>query len=196
MLSSLIDRHTHSTAMKGQIMITQSELKELLDYNPETGIFVWKTHLKQSNKYEGDSAGCLSGGGYIAIQIKGVRHYGHRLAWLYVYGKFPDKELDHINRDKADNRISNLREVTRSENMQNVGLRKDNTSGESNISYRKDRNKYRAFVTENNKYKSLGHFETIEEAKTALDNYNSEEYWDEARIDVVAQNGNEGLHYE
>lgn len=179
-------------------MITQSELKDILNYNQDTGIFVWKTHLKQSNKYEGDIAGCLHGGGYIAIQIKGVRHYAHRLAWLYVYGKFPDKELDHINRDKADNRISNLREVTRSENMQNVGLRKDNTSGESNISYRKDRNKYRAFVTNNNKYKSLGHFETIEEAKIALDNYNSEKLWDEARIENIGRNGDgfpEKSHY-
>jgi hypothetical protein len=176
--------------------ISQDELKELLDYNPETGIFVWKKHLKQSNKYEGDLAGCLHGGGYIAIQIKGIRYYAHRLAWLYMYGKFPEKELDHINRVKSDNRISNLREVTRSQNMRNVGIRQDNTSGETHISFRMDRGKYRVSVTENGCFKSLGHFKTIEEAKNVLDVYKKwMDDWDEDRIDQIGQNGNDGLHY-
>jgi hypothetical protein len=177
--------------------ITQAELKEVLDYNPETGVFIWKKHLKQSNKYEGDLAGSLLGGGYIAIQIRGFRYYAHRLAWLYMYGSFPSKEIDHINREKADNRIANLREVTRSENMRNVGVRKDNTSGIPNIGYRKEKQTYRVYVTESAKFKSLGHFKTIAEAKIALDSYKlGLEEWNEERMDTIGSNGNDGLHYE
>jgi hypothetical protein len=180
------------------LTITQEKLISLLDYNPDTGEFKWKVHLKQSNKYEGDIAGTSHGGGYWAIQIEGRRYYAHRLAWLYMYGKFPELELDHINRDKADNRILNLREVSRSENMNNVGLRVNNSSGFSNISYRKDRNKFRVYITKDGKYKALGHFSTIEDAKIALDSWNKQDIleWDESKIDIIGSNGNEGLHYK
>lgn len=96
--------------------MTQQQLKEILHYNPNTGAFTWKICPRKSIK-EGSIAGRLSR--YIQIQYKGKKYYAHRLAWLYMYGKLPKNQIDHINRDKTDNRISNLRDVTHFENQQN-----------------------------------------------------------------------------
>ena len=143
--------------------LTQARLKELLSYDPATGVFVWiKARARQV--LVGSVAGTVGERGYRRIIIKGKNYRAHRLAWLYVYGEWPDSELDHINRDKLDNRISNLRIVTRSENLQNTDIRKNNTSGTKGVWLNKIRQKWVASVTINNKYKHLGHFDTIEEA--------------------------------
>lgn len=97
--------------------ITQDYLKEVLDYNPETGIFTWKID-KGTGK-----AGCLAANhnskGYIRIGLDGTSFTAHRLAWLYVYGEWPKGHIDHINRIRDDNRIVNLRIVSIRENGQN-----------------------------------------------------------------------------
>jgi hypothetical protein len=148
-------------------MIEAEELRSILKYVPETGEFFWSKHLFRSNAQAGDKAGCLHGGGYIAIQIKRRRYYAHRLAWLYMYGEWPSSEIDHINRIKNDNRIENLRVVTRSENMKNVGLRKLNTSGYNNVSFSKTKNKFRAYTRVSEKYKHIGYYDTAYEAYLA-----------------------------
>lgn len=75
--------------------------------------------------------------GYVQIKISGKLYHAHRLAWLYVYGYMPEKEIDHINRIRDDNRIANLREATSQLNSLNTGIYKNNTSGSKGIYYNK-----------------------------------------------------------
>lgn len=103
-------------------MITQEELKESLHYDPDTGIFTWRKSKGPAKK--GTVAGKIyKSHPYIKIGV--CRHSidAHRLAWLYVYGEWPTMDIDHINRDPTDNRICNLRHVSRSENNRNRVLR-------------------------------------------------------------------------
>jgi hypothetical protein len=99
--------------------MTQEELHKLLEYNLETGEFFWKISVAKKIK-PGKKAGQVCKiHGYETIGIKGKNYKSHRLAWMYVYGKWPEIEIDHINRIKTDNRICNLRDVTRSINNLN-----------------------------------------------------------------------------
>lgn len=109
--------------------LTADRLKTLLSYDPDTGIFTRK--IRTSNRIEaGDVAGCLHSSGYWNIKVDGKMVKGHRLAWLYVYGCWPEYEIDHINGDAADNRIANLRDIPHAHNVQNLrGPRSDNVSG-------------------------------------------------------------------
>jgi hypothetical protein len=141
-------------------MITQQELKDKLEYDKDTGIFIWKV----SNGGR-SSAGKIAGGlshGYREIKVNKKKYMSHRLAWLYVYGEFPKNHIDHINRVKDDNRICNLRDVTMAENNRNIGIRKDNTSG--HIGVVRDRTKWRAYITVNKKTINLGNHSQKEDA--------------------------------
>jgi len=108
-------------------MITQSEPKELLHYDPEIGIFT--RLIRTTNRIKiGDIAGTDHNAGYIAITVKGKLYLAHRLAWLYMTGEWP-KEIDHINHVRNDNRWVNLQDGTRSDNQRNQSLHNKNTSG-------------------------------------------------------------------
>lgn len=106
--------------------LTQDLLKSLLTYDPDTGVF----------RRAGKIITTKNTTGYIQISVKGRKYCAHKLAWLYVYGEYVPGDLDHINRIRDDNRIANLRKVTRSENCQNCGVRSDNTSGIPRVSWR------------------------------------------------------------
>lgn len=134
-------------------------LKSKLSYNEVTGIFTWNVGERHAGKVAG-SISC----GYIQISIKGERYLGHRLAWAFVHGKFPDSQVDHINRIRTDNRIINLRESTQAENLQNVGLRTNNKSGYMGVDFHKFTNRYQARICVGGKRKMLGYFDTPEEA--------------------------------
>lgn len=146
--------------------LTQERLKELLHYDPETGIF---TNLTQRGKVKkGAVAGSKYSTGYICIEIYYKRYQAHRLAWLYVYGEFPANQIDHINEIKDDNRIVNLRSATNLENQHNVSsLQSNNTSGFRGVFWRKNRKKWKAIIYLNGRPKHLGHFDTAEEASEA-----------------------------
>jgi hypothetical protein len=137
--------------------ITQEKLKEILDYNPDTGIFTWKVSKAKRIKV-GSVAGCKNNLGYILIRIDGKIYLAHRLAWLYTNGDFPLNCIDHINQIKDDNRICNLRDVTVSENMQNQS---------QVLGYTKNGSKYKATITLNNILYQLGSYETKEQARQA-----------------------------
>ena len=145
-------------------MITQKRLKEVLEYNPETGVFTKKQKIGRGK------VGCKCGGlnwkGYWIVSADNQRYRAHRLAWLYMYGKFPDNQIDHINHDKIDNRIENLREVTNSVNHRNMKKPSSNTSGVVGLYWWKDRQVWQTFIGANPR-KSLGNYKDFFEAVCA-----------------------------
>lgn len=150
---------------KGAATLTLERLKTLIEYNPDTGSMVWRISTSNRNPV-GSEAGTIMANGYRAVTIDGQRHLGHRLAWFYVHGSWP-KELDHINRDRSDNRMVNLRLATRSQNNMNRSARSDNKSGVTGVTWHKQSQKWRATIHKNGKQIQIGMFETIEEAAKA-----------------------------
>jgi len=136
-------------------------LMNFLHYDCETGEF---TCIKQSGKrLVGSKVGTISDG-YLLIGFGKYRDRAHRLAWLYSYGYMP-KEIDHINGNRMDNKLCNLREVTHKENTQNqVHLRKNNTSGFAGVSFFKGTKKYSAYICFDGKKRHLGYFDDPKEA--------------------------------
>lgn len=138
-------------------MISNSRLKDILSYNEITGIFIWRDEPD-------DIAGTDHSMGYLTITIDGETNFAHRLAWLYVYGKWPKEHIDHVNHDKADNRISNLRDVAHKENMKNCKISKNNTSKVTGVYWKKLRNKWASQIAVDYKVISLGTFNDFFEA--------------------------------
>ncbi len=126
--------------------INQEHLKDLLHYDPETGVFKWKDTFGWKAK-RGTIAGGINGSGYIYIRLKRKKYRAHRLAWLYTYGKFPEDQIDHINRDKTDNRLVNLRAVSGKENSRNQFIPTNNTSGHIGVSWHTKNNRWRVSVS-------------------------------------------------
>lgn len=125
-------------------VITSKELKKKLNYNPKTGIFKWR-YTVTSRAIKDSEAGWHTERGYIRITINKHRYPAHRLAWLYVFNEFPQGEIDHINHNKGDNRIINLRVVTRQENSKNLPMMSNNTSGHTGVYWN---NNYKKWVAE------------------------------------------------
>ena len=146
--------------------LTAEKLRELLHYDPATGVFTWKVRTSSRAKV-GDVAGGQRGDGYLQIKVQSRMYSAHRLAWLYVYGTWPEDQLDHINRNRSDNRIANLREVTNKQNLQNAGKYSHNTSGHPGVSWHKRDSRWRAHIKHSQKQIHLGHFATVEEAVAA-----------------------------
>lgn len=145
-------------------MITQDRLKEVLRYEPETGFFFWR--VRKANRLSvGDRAGSPNSEGYWHIYIDGKLYKAHRLAWLYVHGAFPKAYMDHKNHIKSDCRIENLREATRQQNGANQPARGGHRL--KGASWRRDVNKWAAYISRGGKRTHLGHFDTAEEAHAA-----------------------------
>lgn len=145
--------------------LTLSRLRETLHYDPDTGVFIWKFATSSRNP-AGSVAGVVMQNGYRLITLDGKKHLAHRLAWFYVNGVFPKNDLDHINRDRLDNRISNLRPATRAQNMANGNIRSDNSTGVPNVSPYAD-GRYRVSIQKNGKPIHVTCCDTIEEAEAA-----------------------------
>lgn len=114
-------------------VLTQERLKELLEYKPESGEFVWLVS-RGSNKAGGRAGWQHRVYGYITIQVDGQSYHSHRLVWLYNYGEFPEEQIDHIDGSRNNNKLENLREASHSENMRNSKIRSHNTSGITGVS--------------------------------------------------------------
>lgn len=149
--------------------LTQQRLKELLHYDPATGLFTWR--VKRNNKaLAGQIAGNVGNHGYVQIYVDRANHLAHRLAWLYVNGVLPADKIDHRNGVRTDNRWANLRECDHAENMQNQGVRSrsDNKSGHIGVCGDSRRpGKWRATIKCGKKYHHLGTFDTVEAAADA-----------------------------
>jgi hypothetical protein len=145
--------------------ITADKIREVLDYNPDSGEFKWKKRLSQGTQ-AGTVAGCLNTMGYWQIGVLAEKHYGHRLGWLHYYGEWPQSEVDHIDGNPANNRINNLRLAGRSTNMQNLTrVNKKTQSGILGVHVTKQGFSSKIMIN----YKSihLGNFKTAEEAHAA-----------------------------
>lgn len=147
--------------------LTQARLKELLHYDPETGYFTRLVSRNSSNAVAGSRAGSVDCRGYRVIQIDRRTYKEHRLAFVYMTGSFPPAEVDHINRDRVDNRWSNLRPATSQENHGNTGRRADNTSGHRGVTWDKRHQKWHAQGMCGGRRIHLGRYSDLEEAAAA-----------------------------
>ena len=141
--------------------LTQDEIKSLFDY--KNGKLVWKIKPNRNIRI-GDAAGSIDSHGYLQTKHNGIVYLNHRLIWLMHYGWLP-KLIDHVNGNKTDNRIENLRQATPQQNQHNAKRRVDNKSGVKGVIWRKDSRKWRADIQVNGKRRSLGCFDSIENAK-------------------------------
>jgi hypothetical protein len=144
--------------------LTQKRLKEVLKYYPGSGIFRWRTREGWKKNI---IAGCKHHDGYIIIKIDGKIHLAHRLAFLHEHGYLPEHGIDHIDRNRSNNKIKNLREVSKQCNMRNTGNRIDNTSGVKGICWYKRDNKRRVQIVVNGKIKHLGYYKNFDNAVMA-----------------------------
>jgi hypothetical protein len=143
-------------------MLTATRLRELLHYDPETGVFTWA--VSAGTACAGAVAGSLNNRGYRAIMI-GRRYYAaHRVIWLWMTGEWPKHEIDHINMDKGDNRWANLREATHSQNNANSSTYANNSSGFKGVHWFKRHRKWQAGIRINGKKTHLGYFDTPHQA--------------------------------
>lgn len=140
-------------------------MNEILRYDEESGYLFWKTN--RGRVKVGDRAGTSNGRGYIIIRVDGKIYPAHRIAWFLKTGEWPVGVIDHINHNGEDNRWCNLRDVSQQENLFNKGLMGNNTSGITGIRFRKEYNKWYAFIGVDGKQKHLGSFETRELAEAA-----------------------------
>lgn len=140
--------------------------RELLDYEPATGVFRWRVKPRKG-VHVGDRAGGMISLGYRAIRIDGRRYLEHRLAWVWFFGEQPPSELDHINGCPGDNRIANLRAATSAQNKQNTRSRAGSRSGLKGVSWIAARAKWRAEIRANGRALHLGYFENPEQAHAA-----------------------------
>ena len=148
-------------------MLTQEKLKKELSYNRETGVF---TRLKsRGNQKSGEIVCKKNSSGYYEYRVfdeesnESKKYKAHRLAWLYEYGEFPNN-IDHINGDRTDNRIQNLRDVSKAENNRNLSIYKNNKSGHIGVYFDNRLKKYCANIRYNGKLIHLGVFTSIDEA--------------------------------
>lgn len=140
-------------------------LREMLDYNPENGEFRWLQSIGRSKP--GSMAG-TSSNGYLKIQIHKNSYWAHRLAWLLGHGEDPkDSEIDHINGNGSDNRLSNLRLATHAQNLQNTRRPRNNKCGHKGVAWHSRAKKWRAYIQANGRRHYLGYFESPEDGHAA-----------------------------
>ncbi len=144
-------------------MVSQKQLLELLHYDPETGYFVRKVRTSNNTK-KGALCQSDNGSGYIKIGVLGKRYYAHRLVFLYMYGFFPPLEVDHINHNRSDNRLENLRLADITTNRKNATLSSANTSGTVGVYRNKTLSKWEVRIGNLGKLLYLGVYDTKEEA--------------------------------
>lgn len=159
-------------------MLDPIKVAEALDYNPETGSMTWKTRPRShfstdrgfnifNSSYAGSPAGVIGNHGYLQIHIFGKIYLAHRLIMLIKNSAFPEGDVDHINGDRSDNRLCNLRLVTRQQNLKNRSLPSTNKSGVNGVHWRKNRGCWEAKIRINGKCMYIGSFKDIEAASLA-----------------------------
>jgi len=147
-------------------MISHQELLEVMDYDPITGIFIWKKCRKP--QLNGKPVGYSCRKGYLLTEVANQKYFLHKLAWYYVTGSYPTGIIDHIDTDKTNNKINNLREATINQNVWNMSISRRNTSGVKGISYDPQRKKWRATLMVDRKEVLHKRFDLLSDAEDAI----------------------------
>jgi len=168
--------------------VSAERARELLSYEPETGILRWR--VARSQKVPGDIAGSLDRGGYVVVRIDRRTYQAHRIIWLIVTGKLPAQHIDHADRNRANNRLSNLREATPSQNCANSVFK--SRHGVKGVCFIKGRSKpWQTYIGANGRRIFLGNFSTKEEAarayQAAAEKYHGEYACTYSRLEHRAQ---------
>lgn len=166
--------------------ISLEQLREELHYDEVDGCLYWKHDRPGPERIDADGvsnrAGSTRKDGYLGISALGFKYLVHRLVWFYVKGVWPNDRIDHINGDRTDNRIENLREASAAQNSRNARLRSDNTSGYKGVSFDKTRKKWVARIIVNYRQNVLGYFDSMEDAIAAYGRASTEHHGDFARL--------------
>lgn len=174
--------------------LTQKQLKEILDYNSETGEFTWKIDMGIKIK-AGDIAGSKHSVRYWQICYKNKRYFAHRLAWIYMYGTIPEglviNHREFANGTQHCNRISNLEVCTRQQNNAYKKKCKKNTSGYKGVSWSKELQKWRAYTSYYGKYIHIGYFDSKLKAAEAYNKKAQELFRGFALINDIGAISNE-----
>jgi len=142
--------------------LTADKLRKILKYDPATGLFEW---LQPSpGRKLGAPIGKVVGDWYVQLMIGGKNYKGHRLAWLYMTGNWPQQEIDHKDRDRRNNAWANLRLVSHKQNAENVAVRRHSSSQVKGVYWDKVRRKWEAYITHNKRRKHLGRFVLLSDA--------------------------------
>lgn len=149
--------------------LTPEMIQTIFEYNPDTGVVRWRVGRGKKIK-AGDIAGSSHPKGYLQIKYDGVNYLYHRVAWACHYGSWPDGLIDHVNLDGTDNRISNLRQASFSENQYNKCAYRNSKTGLKGVTWYEPTQRYRAVIRFNKKQISLGYFRDIEDARAAYEN--------------------------
>lgn len=159
---------------------TLERVKELLDYDPETGVFRWKKITSHRVKV-GDVVGYRIKSGHILVGIDGRRYCVHQIAWFVTYGEWPAHEVDHKDGDPGNNRITNLRAATHAQNLKNQRKPKNNTSGYKGVRRSTNGKRWWARLKVDYKEIYIGAYDTAEEAARAYDEAAVKHYGEFAR---------------
>lgn len=170
--------------MKNSDILTQKELKRQLRYDPESGIFT--RLISNSNRVKvGDIVGTKHHRGYLYTRINNICYSMHRLDWLYVYGKFPNKVIDHKDGNPSNNSIQNLRDILQKYNTKNNKLSKRNKSGYKGVHYHKTNKKWIAYIACDRIVYSIGSYDSKEEAYEARLNREFELFGEFSRNNLI-----------
>jgi hypothetical protein len=149
--------------------LSHEYLTKVLEYEPESGVFIWKIRASQAVK-PGDIAGSVNKNGYLFIKVGKYIYRAHRLAWFYFYGQWPPIEnyqIDHIDGNRLNNSIKNLRLASNAKNARNHKLYSHNTSGVSGVHFAEASNKWKATIRYNGRNIHLGYYASFEDAVNA-----------------------------
>lgn len=147
--------------------LTQEAVRDLLEYDQESGVLTWR---KSNGAHKaGHRAGGLGVRGYRLISVNGKRYPEHRIIFLWMTGVFPPHDVDHVNRDKSDNRWSNLRPATRAENLHNLARRAGNSSGKRGVWWHAKAAKWTAQIRVRGRRIHLGLFDSVDLASEAYE---------------------------
>lgn len=160
--------------------LTIERLRHLLNYNQETGLFTRRVGVR--GYAAGSSVGHQRSDGRKQISVDWGRYLASRLAWFYTKGKWPKNEIDHINGDYSDDRICNLREATRSQNLMNTRIRSDNTTGYKGVHWSKEKKKWKSVIHLSSGPKHLGYFDDPETAYGAYCKMATQHFAEYARL--------------
>lgn len=147
-------------------MIAADRVRQLLHYDRSSGSLTWAAPNARCLR-PGDKAGYDNGNGYRRLRIDGRPYYAHNIAWLHAFGIWPERRIDHVNGDRSDNRLDNLRLASASENAANARLSRANTSGHRGVSWHKAAGRWNAKIVRNGTTIHLGLFDRLEDAARA-----------------------------